>query len=95
MGREKSAEPPVPDRLETGEGRRVVRVLPKDGRHQHRMAGLRREFVWRRFPDRKGVLVFDAALAVTLHGRGVKTFHTRNTRDFRDFGLFDVVDRVE
>jgi predicted nucleic acid-binding protein len=48
----------------------------------------------RRFPDRKGILVFDAALAVTLHGKGVKTFYTRNTRDFRDFGLFDVVDPV-
>lgn len=46
----------------------------------------------RRFPDRKGILVFDAALAVTLQARGVTTFHTRNTRDFRDFGLFDVVD---
>ncbi len=48
----------------------------------------------RRFPDRKGILVFDAALAVTLQAKGVKTFHTRNTRDFRDFGLFEVVDPV-
>ena len=48
----------------------------------------------RRFPDRKGILVFDAALAVTLQAKGVKTFHTRNTRDFRDFGVFEVVDPV-
>jgi len=46
----------------------------------------------RRFPDRKGILVFDATVAVTLHARGVKTFYTRNTKDFRLFGLFDVVD---
>ena len=48
----------------------------------------------RRFPDRKGLLVFDASLAVTLQARGVKTFYTRNTRDFRDFGWFEVVDPV-
>lgn len=48
----------------------------------------------RRFPDRKGVLVFDAALAVTLKSKGVKTFYTRNTRDFLSFGLFDVVEPV-
>lgn len=47
-----------------------------------------------RFPDRKGVLIFDATLAVTLHAKGVKVFYTRNTRDFRDFGIFDVVDPV-
>lgn len=48
----------------------------------------------RRFPNRKGILVFDAALAVTLHSKGVKTFYTRNTRDFRGFGIFDVIDPV-
>ena len=48
----------------------------------------------RRFPDRKGVLVSDAALAVTLQSKGVKTFYTRNTRDFQAFGLFEVVDPV-
>lgn len=46
----------------------------------------------RRFPDRKGILVFDAVVAVTLHARGVKTFYTRNVKDFREFGLFEVVD---
>lgn len=46
----------------------------------------------RRFPDRKGILVFDAVVAVTLHTRGVQTFYTRNVRDFREFGLFEVVD---
>jgi len=46
----------------------------------------------RRFPDRKGILVFDAIIAVTLHARGVKTFYTRNIKDFRLFGLFDVID---
>lgn len=46
----------------------------------------------RRFPDRKGVLVFDAVLAVALHGRGVTTFYTRNSRDFGAFGLFEVID---
>ena len=48
----------------------------------------------RRFPDRKGILVFDATLAVTLHGKRVKTFYTRNTSDFLEFGLFHVVDPV-
>jgi predicted nucleic acid-binding protein len=46
----------------------------------------------RRFPDRKGILVFDAVVAVTIHAKGVRTFYTRNTADFRDFGFFDVVD---
>jgi predicted nucleic acid-binding protein len=46
----------------------------------------------RRFPNRKGILVFDATVAVTLHARGVKTFYTRNLNDFRDFGLFEVID---
>ncbi|MFM7180962.1 MAG: type II toxin-antitoxin system VapC family toxin [Verrucomicrobiales bacterium] len=48
----------------------------------------------RRFPDRKGDLVFDAALAVTLQSKGVKTFYTRNTRDYQAFEMFDVVDPV-
>lgn len=46
----------------------------------------------RRFPDRKGILVFDATVAVTLHAHGVKTFYTRNLKDFQVFGLFDVID---
>lgn len=46
----------------------------------------------RRFPDRKGILVFDATVAVTLHARGVVKFYTRNVRDFREFGLFEVID---
>jgi predicted nucleic acid-binding protein len=46
----------------------------------------------RRFPDRKGILVFDAVVAVTLSAAGVDTFYTRNVRDFREFELFTVVD---
>jgi predicted nucleic acid-binding protein len=49
----------------------------------------------RRFPDRKGILVFDATLAITLQSRGVQTFYTRNAKDFREFGLFDVIDPTE
>ncbi len=43
-------------------------------------------------PERKGLLVFDACLAVTLHARGVRRFYPRNVRDFEPLGLFEVVD---
>lgn len=42
--------------------------------------------------DRRGVLVFDIVLAVTLKAGGVKRFYTRNTKDFEGFGFFEVVD---
>lgn len=45
-----------------------------------------------RFPARKGLLIFDAVLAVTLADAGVTTFYTRNARDFAAFGLFEVID---
>jgi len=43
---------------------------------------------------RKGLLVFDAVLAATLHANGVTRFYTRNTKDFQAFGLFEVVDPI-
>ena len=44
---------------------------------------------------RKGVLVCDAILAVTLHANGVTRFYTRNTKDFEAFGLFEIEDPLE
>lgn len=41
---------------------------------------------------RKGLLIFDVVLAVTLYNHGVKTFYTRNVKDFISLGLFEVVD---
>jgi len=46
----------------------------------------------RRQPERKGSMVFDVCLAVTLHAHGVERLYTRNVADFRLFGLFEVVD---
>ena len=42
--------------------------------------------------ERKGLLVFDAVLAVTLKAAGVKRFYTRNVKDFEAFGCFEAVD---
>ena len=58
-----------------------------DPRHWPRVMDL-----LRRFPDRKGILVFDAVVAVTLETAGVDTFYTRNVRDFQAFNLFEVID---
>ena len=58
-----------------------------DARHWLRVMDL-----LRRFPDRKGILVFDAVVAVTLEAAGVDTFYTRNVRAFQEFGLFAVID---
>lgn len=44
---------------------------------------------------RKGVLVFDAVLAVTLQANGVTRFYTRNCKDFDAFDLFEVVDPLK
>ena len=43
---------------------------------------------------KKGLLVFDAVLAATLHAAGVTRFYTRNTKDFQAFGLFEVIDPI-
>jgi len=41
---------------------------------------------------RKGILVFDVVLAVTLKANGVKRFYTHNVKDFQTLGLFEAVD---
>lgn len=46
----------------------------------------------RKSEQRKGLLVFDAVLAVTLKAHGVSCFYTRNVKDFAAFDLFEVVD---
>ena len=82
--------------LSVGQATRVVEQIRDQGAAAHCAYDAK---LWpqvmdllRRFPDRKGILVFDATIAVTLHARGVTTFYTRNIKDFRLFGLFDVVD---
>lgn len=82
--------------LSTGQATRLIEQIRDQGAAAHCAYEAR---LWprvmdllRRFPDRKGILVFDATIAVTLHARGVKTFYTRNLHDFREFGLFEVID---
>ena len=82
--------------LATGQATRLIEHIRDQGAAAHCAYEAR---LWprvmdllRRFPDRKGILVFDATIAVTLHARGVKTFYTRNLQDFREFGLFEVID---
>lgn len=82
--------------LSTAQATRLIEQIRNQGAAAHCAYDAR---LWpcvmdllRRFPDRKGILVFDATIAVTLHARGVKTFYTRNLQDFREFGLFEVID---
>jgi predicted nucleic acid-binding protein len=48
--------------------------------------------ILRKLPQRLGILVFDAVLAVTLNSNGVTRFFTRNKVDFEAFDIFEVED---
>ena len=39
----------------------------------------------------RGIGVFDAILAVTLHANGITQFYTRNAKEFKRFRLFEVI----
>ncbi|MCD6398194.1 MAG: PIN domain-containing protein [Spirochaetaceae bacterium] len=51
------------------------------------MKDLKSQWEKQLFGSRKS---FDAVLAVTLKGHGVREFYTRNNKDFDDFGFFTV-----